>query len=111
MAQPNARATVAAAAALRREVATTKLGPGEVPALVYVSDYREANGVQVPGFRPGYSVRSWRSDHMTNWKAVRLPDGLELRFFPLFASNDGDEVIVDLIESALVVFSIQGKSA
>ncbi len=102
----NTQITDRALALLRREIAATKIGPGETVALVYFSEYVDRDRKTLDGFRPGYGAMAWRADQMHDWRVAQLPDGTTLPFFARFKMATDTRYSIDIASDAFGLFSI-----
>jgi hypothetical protein len=102
----NTEISETALAALRDELKDIDPGPGEIAALVYVSQFVDRGGKTPTGFHPGYEVVAWRADQMHGWETARLSDGTELRFFPMFKTTVNSRYSIDVASVTFSLFSI-----
>lgn len=69
---------------------------GEVFALVWVTSFRDASGMTVPGFEPGYMCGPLYEEGLTSpWAVAQLPDGSQFHFMPRFKWSAEEQYLVD----------------
>ncbi|WP_224701723.1 hypothetical protein [Devosia aquimaris] len=92
----NISLTERAAPHFRRKRLAFRADPGEVFALVWVSNHADADGTPVPGFEPGYMCGPVYSQGLASpWALAQLPDGSQFYFMPRFTWSAQEHYLVD----------------
>ncbi|MEQ8600895.1 MAG: hypothetical protein RLP98_13315 [Devosia sp.] len=92
----NISLTARAKADFEHAKAAFRAATGEVFALVWVSEYKEAGGEAVPGFARGYMCGPLYSEGLAApWTLARLPDRSEFVFMPRFQWSADEHYLVD----------------
>lgn len=102
----NISITDKAAIALDVLKATFRQRPDEIFALHYMTSFVEADGTTVEGFRPGYTVGSWKYRDAPMWALARFTSGMEFYFMPKFVWSADERYCVDLVSERHTIFSI-----
>jgi hypothetical protein len=89
-----------ARAIVRQQQARHESNMGLLIVLYYMSSFIDADGSNVEGFAPGYTIDSVaQSPRGDNWVTARLPDGTEFRFMPKFTWRADESYVVDQASS------------
>jgi hypothetical protein len=104
----NLSLTDPAAVLLRRVFAEFRPRRGDAFALVYMSNFTNADGRAVDGFRPGYAAGPWPLDHIgPAWLVAQPQDGPDFHLMPRFKWSAAAHYVVDVASGAYATFTIE----
>jgi hypothetical protein len=96
----------------RQAQARHQFNPRLLIALYYMPSFTNADGSDVEGFVPGYTidfvVQPPPGDH---WILARLPDGTEFRFMPKFTWRSQESYVVDQASAYTLSIGLAGAQA
>lgn len=94
---------------IRRARARHRSDPALMIALYYMPSFTNADGSNVEGFVPGYTIdfiaQLPPGDH---WVVARLPDGTEFRFMPKFTWHPHESYVVDQASAYALSIGLAG---
>lgn len=107
----NVSITERAAIALDVRKTLARLGPDDIFALVFVSNFTNPDGTMVEGFVPGYSSAVTKWNDGDGCVLVRLPSGMEFYVIPRprtgYELSPDASYAIDLIEPRHGTFTIE----